>query len=74
MKYYAHFGHKDFILCLGYKADIIKNYFLNYNEYALQRLHAVERRQGDRRSRPATSRTGTSRSSTPASTRTSACA
>ena len=33
MRYYAHFGHKDFILCLGYKADIIKNYFLNYNEY-----------------------------------------
>ena len=33
MKYYAHFGHKEFILCLGYKADIIKNYFLNYNEY-----------------------------------------
>ena len=33
MKYYAHYGHKEFILCLGYKADIIKNYFLNYNEY-----------------------------------------
>lgn len=33
MKYYAHFGHKDFILCLGYKGDVIKNYFLNYNEY-----------------------------------------
>ena len=32
MKYYAHYGHKDFILCLGYKADAIKNYFLNYNE------------------------------------------
>lgn len=32
MKYYAHFGHKDFILCLGYKADSIKDYFLNYNE------------------------------------------
>ncbi|MCA8829542.1 sugar phosphate nucleotidyltransferase [Hymenobacter pini] len=32
MRYYAHFGHKDFILCLGYKADEIKNYFLNYNE------------------------------------------
>jgi glucose-1-phosphate cytidylyltransferase len=32
MKYYAHFGHKDFILCLGYRADAIKNYFLNYNE------------------------------------------
>jgi glucose-1-phosphate cytidylyltransferase len=34
MKYYAHFGHKDFILCLGYRADTIKNYFLNYNECA----------------------------------------
>jgi glucose-1-phosphate cytidylyltransferase len=32
MKYYAHFGHKDFILCLGYRADAIKNYFLNYSE------------------------------------------
>ena len=33
MKYYAHFGHKDFILCLGYRGDLIKQYFLNYNEY-----------------------------------------
>jgi glucose-1-phosphate cytidylyltransferase len=32
MKYYAHYGHRDFILCLGYKADAFKNYFLNYNE------------------------------------------
>jgi len=32
MKYYAHFGHNDFILCLGYRADVIKNYFLEYNE------------------------------------------
>src|SRR5271169_4731849 len=32
MKYYAHYGHKDFILCLGYKADVIKNYFLNYDQ------------------------------------------
>jgi len=32
MKYYAHYGHKDFILCLGYKADTIKRYFLDYNE------------------------------------------
>lgn len=32
MKYYAHYGHRDFILCLGYKADAIKNYFLNYDE------------------------------------------
>ena len=34
MRYYAHYGHKEFILCLGYKADKIKEYFLNYNEYA----------------------------------------
>jgi len=33
MKYYAHFGHKDFILCLGYRGDAIKNYFLTYNEF-----------------------------------------
>lgn len=32
MRYYAHFGHKDFILCLGYRGDMIKNYFINYNE------------------------------------------
>lgn len=32
MKYYAHFGHKDFILCLGYRGDLIKEYFLQYNE------------------------------------------
>jgi glucose-1-phosphate cytidylyltransferase len=32
MKYYAHFGHKDFILCLGHKGNVIKEYFLNYDE------------------------------------------
>ena len=32
MRYYAHFGHTEFILCLGYRGDIIKNYFLNYSE------------------------------------------
>jgi len=32
MKYYAHFGHRDFVLCLGYKADKIKDYFLHYDE------------------------------------------
>jgi glucose-1-phosphate cytidylyltransferase len=32
MKYYAHFGHKDFVLCLGYQANVIKNYFLEYKE------------------------------------------
>jgi glucose-1-phosphate cytidylyltransferase len=32
MKYYAHYGHKEFILCLGYGADAIKKYFLEYSE------------------------------------------
>jgi len=32
MRYYAHFGHKDFILALGYRGDLIREYFLNYNE------------------------------------------
>ena len=32
MKYFAHFGHKEFILCLGYRGDLIKQYFLNYDE------------------------------------------
>ena len=28
MKHYSHYGFKDFILCLGYKGDMIKNYFI----------------------------------------------
>jgi len=32
MRYYAHYGHREFILCLGHRADVIKEYFLNYNE------------------------------------------
>lgn len=32
MRYYAHFGHKDFILCLGYRGDMIREYFLNYRD------------------------------------------
>jgi len=32
MRYYAHFGHRDFILCLGYRGDMIREYFLNYKE------------------------------------------
>jgi len=32
MKYYAHYGHKDFILCLGYRGEAFKDYFLHYNE------------------------------------------
>ncbi len=32
MRYYAHFGHRDFILCLGHRADVIKKYFRTYDE------------------------------------------
>ena len=33
MKIYAAHGHKDFILCLGYKGEAIKEYFLNYKAF-----------------------------------------
>jgi glucose-1-phosphate cytidylyltransferase len=32
MRYYATWGHTEFILCLGYKAEVVKEYFLTYNE------------------------------------------
>ncbi|MDH3978270.1 MAG: sugar phosphate nucleotidyltransferase [Gammaproteobacteria bacterium] len=33
MKFYAHYGHNDFVLCQGYRGDMIKEYFLNYDPY-----------------------------------------
>ena len=30
MNYYSQYGHKDFVLCLGYKANTVKEFFLNY--------------------------------------------
>jgi glucose-1-phosphate cytidylyltransferase len=32
MRYYAHFGHNEFVLALGYRGDMVREYFLNYNE------------------------------------------
>jgi glucose-1-phosphate cytidylyltransferase len=32
MRYYAHFGHTDFVLCLGYGASVVKDFFLDYDE------------------------------------------
>lgn len=32
MRYYAHYGHRDFILALGYRGDLVREYFLNYKE------------------------------------------
>ena len=34
MQYYSQYGHKDFVLCLGYKANTIKEFFLNYKPQA----------------------------------------
>jgi glucose-1-phosphate cytidylyltransferase len=33
MRYYAHYGHKDFVLCLGYQGHTIKSYFVEYKEW-----------------------------------------
>ena len=33
MKIYAHYGFKEFIVCLGYKGNIIKDYFYNFNSH-----------------------------------------
>ena len=32
MRYYAHFGHREFVLALGYRSEVIKEYFLRYSE------------------------------------------
>jgi glucose-1-phosphate cytidylyltransferase len=32
MRYYAHFGHTDFVICLGYGASYVKDFFLSYDE------------------------------------------
>ena len=73
MKYYAHYGHKDFILCLGFKADMIKDYFLNYNEYVSNDF-TMSGGGKELQLHSPTSTTGESRSSTPACTRTSVSA
>ena len=48
MQYYCHFGHRDFILCLGYKANIIKDFFLNYRPQSF--ADCVVSNHGSRRS------------------------
>ncbi len=45
MRYYAEWGYNDFVLCLGYKGEVIKEYFLNYNE-ALFNDFVLERNGG----------------------------
>ena len=40
MRYYAHFGHTEFILCVGYGANAVKDYFLRLSGDGIQRLRA----------------------------------
>lgn len=44
MKTFAHYGYSDFVLCLGYKGEVIKNYFLNYQQ--LNNDFSIELRTG----------------------------
>ncbi len=46
MRYYAHYGHTEFILCLGYRGDMVRDYFLRYEEAMTNdfTLHAKDRR------------------------------
>ena len=46
MRYYAHYGHTDFVLCLGYGAAAVKDYFLNYDETRSNDF-VLERRRAD---------------------------
>ena len=73
MRYYAAWGHTEFVLCLGYKGDVVSEYFLNYNEALSNDFVLTERRRRERRApRARTSATGGSPSSTPACSRRSA--
>ena len=46
MRYYAHYGHTEFILCLGYRGDLVRDYFLRYDEAMTNdfTLHGKDRR------------------------------
>jgi glucose-1-phosphate cytidylyltransferase len=51
MDYYAEFGHTDFIICLGYLGDQIKEYFFNYDPYMIEDVtlsHGKKQKTSDR--------------------------
>ena len=48
MRYYSAWGHKEFILCLGYKGEVIKEYFLSHNEAMTSDFVLDRRATGDR--------------------------
>ena len=42
MEFYAHYGHNEFILCLGYKSEMIEKYFENINQWKIDFVHTGE--------------------------------
>ena len=46
MKHYSHFGHREFVLCLGYRGSMIKEYFLDY--LAMNNSFTIELRDPQR--------------------------
>lgn len=46
MKYYASYGHQDFVLCLGYKGQVIKDFFLNYEAHTKDFTISLGRQEG----------------------------
>ena len=45
MKIYSHYGFNDFVLCLGYKGDMIKDFFLNYEQKSSDFTLNLKRKQ-----------------------------
>lgn len=48
MKYYSCFGHNDFVLCLGYKSEVIKDFFTNYKQRVSDFSIALDGKQAPR--------------------------
>jgi glucose-1-phosphate cytidylyltransferase len=46
MKYYSSYGHNDFVLCLGYKKQVIKDFFLNYEAHTKDFTIALGEKKG----------------------------
>ena len=68
MKYYAHYGHKDFILCLGYKADVDQGLLPQLRRVVSNDFVLSDGGRDASTAAAATSTTGRSRSSTPVRT------
>jgi hypothetical protein len=62
MQRYARYGHKEFVLCLGYKGDVIKEYFRNYRWNSHDVTVSLDGPDEPRFHDPTARRTGRSRS------------